>query len=164
MVSRSIPSLWLPLWRGAPMANAIAVGALLIVSASPGAATAATVSVEPTRFYPLEYLAAPGERNDVLVVYNNSTNRDVTITDASAPLTAGKSCSALDVNSVRCSYDFGPNGLDLSARVKLGDLADRLRVRKPSAAGGDESYPSAFIVADGGPGPDVLSGNFGLDE
>src|SRR5687768_18511452 len=54
MVSRSILSHWLLLRRTVTAANAIAVGALLIASASPGAATAATVRVQPAWYYPLQ--------------------------------------------------------------------------------------------------------------
>ena len=149
---------------GSTVATLGALVALMV----PSAAGAATVTVRPdpdtawegageSAYDEVHYVAAPGERNRLLVTYAADA-RSVVVSDAGAPVTASGSCVALDAHSARCVARPGARveWLQLT-RVELGDLDDELATSRPGPA------PIGGVVADGGPGDDRLDGGAGSD-
>lgn len=114
-------------------------------------ASAATLTVARDRdvfpFPAVYYVAAPGERNDVLVVYARD---GITIRDAGAVITAAGRCASIDAHSAVCR-----GSLLSTTHVTAGDLDDRVATTRRMAT-------DAPMIVDGGPGNDVLSG--GIDE
>ena len=150
--------------RGAGMATLAAVAVLVL----PAAASAATVTVRPDpdtvpegggapAYDEVHYVAAPGERNRLLVAYAGDA-ASVTVTDPGATITALGSCVSVDAHTARCvaREDRGVKWLQ-STRVDLGDLDDEVRTTRPGPA------PIGGVVADGGPGDDLLDGGDGSD-
>ena len=147
---------------------AIAALAALALLSAPGAASAATVTVrldpdtiwegasEPA-YDEVHYVAAPGERNRLLVAYAGDA-RSVTVSDPGAPITALGSCVALDAHSARCVArpEARVEWLQ-STRAELGDSDDEVRTTRPGPA------PIGGVVAYGGPGDDRLDGGAGPD-
>ena len=142
----------------------------------PVSALAATVAVEeiPGPYEAqVRFRAAAGEENDVVVTRSVESDavRGVpgrvvtTVTDASAVVTAGTGCAAVDAHTARCSTVEGT-----PVRVDLGDQDDQLQSVPPdtlSPADPPSPFRSASpIWGDGGSGDDVLDlrggGAFGI--
>ena len=155
--------------RGSRVAGSaiVTLGALMALLL-PSAAGAATVTVRPDpdtvsegtgepAYDEVHYVAAPGERNRLLVAYAGDA-RSVVVSDPGAPVTASGSCVALDAHSARCVARPGARVEWLqSTRVELGDLDDELATSRPGPA------PIGGVVAVGGPGDDRLDGGAGSD-
>ena len=146
----------------------IATLAALAALALPAAASGATVTVRPDpdtvpegggppAYDEVHYVAAPGERNRLLVAYAADAT-SVTVTDPGAAITAMGSCVSVDAHTARCvaREDRGIRWLQ-STRVALGDLDDEIRTTRPGPA------PIGGVVVDGGPGDDLLDGGAGSD-
>ena len=128
-------------------------------------ANAATVTIrphpEPVYGAEIAFLADPGERNRVVLreeqgrFSNPFDSAGVwVVRDSGAVLTArGPSCAVIDEHAVRCrSSSFGtPIG---GYRLALGDRDDTLVVGATASAPGEQMW----VVANGGPGDDELSG------
>jgi Ca2+-binding RTX toxin-like protein len=132
--------------------------ALLLLS---GTARAATVTVAPdpdTMGYDeVRYIAAPGERNRVLVGYAADA-RSVTVSDPGAVITASAPCRSIDAHTAVCVKRPQSTVEWLQhTRLDLGDLDDQLRTTRPTP------YPIGGVTADGGPGDDLLDGGAGAD-
>jgi len=129
----------------------LALAAILVAAALPAPASAATVSVEdPDSAAAVSVLAAPGERNAIIV--RSTGPETVEIADASAQLTtvAGSGCTATDAHTVTCPTATGHR---FAARVDAGDEDDTV------TATGDTP-----IRALAGSGRNVLTGGGGADE
>jgi Ca2+-binding RTX toxin-like protein len=141
-------------WRLVSIAGLIAIGTAIC----PSIATAGTVSVSSgeegqggeTVFYEqVTFFAGRGEVNDVTV--SNGTpdapqEFSVIVADASAPLTPGNRCQAVDPHTVTCAVE---DLRDVVAR--LGD-------------GNDSLSTDIRIVARGGPGDDQVTGSNEADD
>jgi Ca2+-binding RTX toxin-like protein len=92
-------------------------------------------------------VAAPGERNDVLVERRDDR---LVVTERAAPLVVGAGCVAIGTDAASCPL---PLVLDTGVIVTLGDGDDAAIVNVP--------VPTAVLVF-GGPGADRLSGWVGL--
>jgi hypothetical protein len=134
--------------------------ALLVLLAVPPSATAATVSVRPGPSGgsdEVHYVAAAGEANRLLVSYAGDA-RSVTVSDPGAVIVAVAPCVSVDASSARCtkrpqaSSDFLQ-----STRADLGDRDDEVRTFRPTP------FPIGGVIADGGPGDDLLDGGAGPD-
>ena len=141
----------------------------LALAAMPTAAHAATASVvecpgDRSCSAHVVFEAAPGEVNHVTAVDDDQNG--IVLRDAAAPITAGRRCTSLGPNEVRCPRAFGEY-----AYMRLGDRDDTLRFTPrpdPNPAIGTLSginvYGSAGRdVLDGGDGPDYLEGGSGDD-
>ena len=120
---------------------ALATAALL----APASACASTAAVRQTDAYEgtVDYVAAAGEANDLVV---RREGNGLELTDTGAAIVASGGCTPSGAHSVTCS----PEGLRVS--YLEGDLGD-----------GDDSFTtagSAFLAYDvqGGPGRDELAG------
>jgi hypothetical protein len=140
-----------------PQATAIALASALAALA-PAAAQAATVAVvDPLpaasdSTVTIRYQAAPGEANRLRLTIpaqdSTQSARDFTFEDPGAEVHAGQGCNQVDAHTAVC-----PEHYDLffyPPQIRLGDRDDRL-------------HASASVVADGGPGDDLLVGG-GFDE
>lgn len=118
---------------------------VLLGSAQANAATVTVVSRSQavTEQGP-EFLAAPGEANDVTVTdaFAGPDQRLVTIHDSGAVLDVGAGCVSSDSHTVRCTTQ------GIVTWFELGDGNDRLQTLA--------SYSLFDVVANGGPGNDVL--------
>ena len=121
----------------------IATGASLCLLA-PAGAMAATVSVDQATGA-LTYTAAPGELNNVRIAVQDGGA--VTVSDLSAPLSAGAGCAADGQDRATCS-----GGTITRLLIDTGDLDDSVDL-----AGG---LPATI---DGGAGKDLLRGGAGAD-
>jgi hypothetical protein len=140
----------------------IAVGMLWPVDAD---ASSVTTRSSPRAFYvffipgeELVYVAAPGERNRV-VVRSAYAGSPWTVSDPGAVIEPGPGCIAVDTHTARCAATStgplsGGPGLVL-ADAQLGDLDDEIDFVQPDAGG------RFVLVADGGAGNDRLSGSGG---
>lgn len=142
------------------MRRTITLGAAISL-AVPAGASAATVDLA---YNQLHYVAALGEANDVTITQVDPLA--VVVTDANAPVTAGKGCVAVDTSSARCTPDSaGP----VYAWVDSGDGNDIIRAfgvgLSAHAGGGDDRVTGgqAANVLYGGPGDDQLTGGAGAD-
>ena len=147
---------------------AIATLTALTAVAMPNTAVAATVTVRPDldtvwegssepAYDEVHYVAAPGERNRLLVAYAGDA-RSVVVSDPGATIAASGSCVAIDAHTARCTARPGARVEWLqSTRAELGDLDDELRTTRPGPA------PIGGVVADGGSGDDLLDGGAGSD-
>jgi hypothetical protein len=154
--------------RAARAAGAAAVVALGLPSGA-GAATVHVGTAPEARFAPygsyaeseaVFYVAAPGERNRLLVAYARDA-LSVTVTDPGAVVEAGESCVSIDAHTARCRARPDPVGTGphlQHAEADLGDLDDELRTDRPTP------YPIGGVAARGGPGDDLLDGGAGPDE
>jgi hypothetical protein len=125
-----------------------AAGVLVCVGAAslavdPAAAFAATVTLKDRYGADVIYVAALGERNDV-VVTERANGAAIEIADPGAVVTASGLCEASDPHTAVCRAD--KDGLLYQANVKLGDLDDRI------------SSTGVNLIADGGSGDDLLMG------
>lgn len=93
--------------------------------------------------FPLTYAAAPGEQNTVTVTRPSAGT--YIVEDATAPVTAGSSCTSLDTHRAACSEAT-------SVTVYAGDQDDQVTFE--SGVRG---------LADGGTGDDVLTGDGSLE-
>jgi hypothetical protein len=91
----------------------------------------------------LQFNAAPGEANDVVVTVTGA--RTLTVHDAGAPLTVGRQCTASGANDATCDLGDGPYA---DFAITLGDGADRLRV---------VGALQAETAVDAGPGDDDVA-------
>jgi Ca2+-binding RTX toxin-like protein len=121
------------------------------------AASAATVSVtRDSRFHSSNYIAAPGETNELTAAYAADA-LSVTVTDPGAVITATGSCTSLSMHSAVCRAPDPPFPIAgpfvQSVRALLGDMNDHAVTTRtgPNVIGG--------IDASGGPGDDVLTGS-----
>lgn len=132
---------------------AVVLGFMALGMVGPARVGAAMVAVAPDWGWnrgKVLYQAAAGEQNDVIVERSlpmggaGPVRPDfVVIRDASATVSAGASCEAVDAHTARCR----PSNADIqSVQLELGDADDRLR----------PSRDSGPVVANGGPGDDVL--------
>jgi len=122
-----------------------AVAAALLL---PAAASAATVTVEPSpdqNADEVHYIAASGERNDLLVAYAGDA-RSVTVTDPGATIAPSGSWSAVDAHTAICVRRPETFSEYLQAtRAELGDGDDRLATTRPGPV------PIGGVIAFGGP-------------
>lgn len=137
-----------------------------IVFVLPASASASTVTLsarpDPVLGDEIRYVAGSGERNQVVVRQLEDllspSGGTWMVTDLGAPISPGSWCSPIDAHTARCSRSPAfPGALGSPVtryRVSLGDLDDRLEVA--STAPGMQFPPA--LVADGGPGDDVIYG------
>ena len=134
--------------------HAVVPLALLASAALAPPAHASTVQIVPAPLNPfpsraaggtLEFAAAPGERNAVVIADGPDGSYDVV--DGGAPLVAGAGCAQVNANAARCSTT---ETQVLSVKVDGADLADSLAV--PAAQ-------RSHTVVVGGAGDDSISGN-----
>jgi RTX calcium-binding nonapeptide repeat (4 copies) len=116
-----------------------------VALALPGAASAATVFVDPDRV--IRFRAPVGEMNWVTVSAPDYPN--VVIRDAGIPIVPGAGCSALNPNEVVCALRARPRWKGI--RLELNDGGDTL------------SALCCGVVVSGGEGNDVLIGSAGID-
>ena len=141
------------------IAAAVAASALCLVPELAAAATV-TVRLDPDKPFASDevyYLAAPGERNQLLVAYAGDA-RSITVTDPGAVIAAQGPCVSLDAHSARCTRRPATQDESLhSTRVDLGDGDDEVSTTRPGPGyiGG--------VIANGGPGNDRLDGGAGAD-
>ena len=146
--------------RRTTAARAAAEAALLmLVLAAPARAASVEVVADCWKndcFEHASFVAAPGERNRVVV--SHDSGRVVTLADTGAPLTLGEGCVALSEHRARCTAD--PDALDdLTAKVWLGDGDDTARLDRGHVYGGpgDDRLSGARVSLTGGPGKDRLT-------
>jgi Ca2+-binding RTX toxin-like protein len=134
-----------------------AVAAALLLAPATGSAATVTVRAADRHTDEVHYVAAPGEPNRLLVSYAGDA-RSVTVSDPGAVIVPLGSCTAIDLHTARCvkrpqtSTEFLQ-----STRAELGDLGDEVRTFRPTP------FPIGGVVADGGPGDDLLDGGAGPD-
>ncbi len=130
------------------------VGALVAPLALAASASAATVTAHEDMLGDLgvDYVAAAGEVNDVLMV-GDVQNR-VTITDRGAPVTATGACTSVDAHSAVCHVPARRPFNRAHAHLALGDRDDRFATPTPRRF----QQNDAGLEVDGGNGNDVLSG------
>ena len=126
-------------WLASRCTRTSSATALLLLTLAP-AAPAATATTDGGT---LAFTGAPGEVNTLDIRYADGA---VTVTESTAPLTAGGRCRSRDANSVVCR---SVSGVD----VDLGDLADTVVV---VAAPGQ-----LYVTLEGGAGNDRLTGDAG---
>jgi hypothetical protein len=131
----------------------------------PPLAQGSTVQIRPSRAAlagaaELAYTAAPGEQNRMLIRSPSMADATWVVNDPGAVISPGPGCASVDPHTVRCDRVQDPNPLMSAAwlaHVQLGDLDDEVRI---------QSEPQSLnreLVADGGPGNDVLVGGAGWD-
>jgi Ca2+-binding RTX toxin-like protein len=119
----------------------VLVAGLLAIAAVPDTATASTANAS----FALEYLADPGERNDVTVSLSGGV---YTITDPGADITPMGNCTPVPPDTDNSVVECDATGLAFASFV-LFDRDDRLDAREVAVQGFDSS---------GGPGKDQLRG------
>ena len=136
------------------------------------AATASGATVKYGSAQGLTFVAQRGEANDVSVRVALGTAADarvhaVTVTDTKAPLTAGSSCTAVDVHTVTCSgrirsFSAALRDLDDTLRFSrdVGEHSTRVMGLEVYGHGGDDLVVGATgsTHVNGGPGNDILDG------
>jgi hypothetical protein len=136
------------------------VAGLAVLTVAPASAGAATLHIEPGAFGigHAFYTAGPGERNRPAVAFE-ADGQDFTISDPGAAIAPGAYCDSIDEHTAHCTAPqiTLPNAPDWARRIQsfeaqLGDMDDRFT----SPAG-------VAVVANGGPGSDVLEGGSGGD-
>ena len=108
----------------------------------------------------LAYTAGPGEQNRTLIRSPSMTDVVWVVSDPGALITPGAGCESLDPHTVRCAtVTSGSSPLIAapSARVRLADLDDEVRIHSEAA------FAGRHLVADGGAGNDLLVGGSGGD-
>jgi Ca2+-binding RTX toxin-like protein len=141
------------------------LGGLLTVGlALPATAGAATIRVEKSDFFEAGraiYEASGSEANNVTFAFDDAS-QILTISDPGATISPGDHCQSIDAHTVRCdapvvSFAGAPDFVRRFAYfdVSLGAGDDRL-----SGTGSR----SVRMVANGGPGGDVLTGTVGDDQ
>jgi len=107
--------------------------ALLLILATPASAATVSTKAHCDRYscsYEIDFVAAPGERNDVTL--SESTPGFVDLHDAGAPVSG---CMSVDANTVRCAsgttfVDLGDGG----ARTTCGSISGQERSRRTSTS------------------------------
>jgi hypothetical protein len=137
---------------------AAVLGALMAA----GPASAAQVEVRSGDEFrsSISYEAAPGERNDLLL--SSVDDYTVRVADPGATITPGPGCRAIDAHTAECSTSSEPTQPFLyTAHVAAGDMDDVVRSSHERVAGisGSTALSGPGIVADGGPGDDMLVGS-----
>ena len=140
--------------RGRRSVPGLVCAALLV--AAPGA-DAATVAIQETLVRgmfvrEMVFVAAPGERNNVVLAAEVGTSGDavLTVSDSGTALTPGNLCQAISARVVQCR-DFA--SASFFVRVDLGDMDDELN------GTGSVGLPVVSrVVANGGAGRDRLVG------
>jgi hypothetical protein len=140
--------------------------AVVTVLACAAPASAATVSVSFDTGTPeAVYVADPGQRNDVTAT--QPTDFTVRVHEEAAPLTPGEGCTAIDDRTVECEGPHDPElrGSLHRVHVLAGDMDDIVRSIGEPHPGlvGPMSVTSPDLVADGGPGDDMLIGGDRFD-
>lgn len=114
----------------------------------------------------LQYLARPGQQNDVTVTFSNAR---ITLVDTAANLTAGTGCAqGPTLHEVRCSRDdAGPNAQFGLYAIDVGDEDDTVLLVSDVATsnGGSFGGPGGSFsgTITGGAGDDDLTGADGPD-
>ncbi len=133
------------------MFGAVALAAAVVLAFA-GTAAAAEVHVTGTDM--VTYTAAPGEANSV-VISSPSGDPTIRISDGGATIVAGARCRSVGPGVVICSPpparrvppDELPDYRSLDVvRISTGDLDDQIESTEPR------------LLADGGPGEDLISG------
>jgi RTX calcium-binding nonapeptide repeat (4 copies) len=131
-----------------PKLIAVLVATLALAPvASAATVTVRTASDDTGEWIEAYYVAAPGERNDVLLVHVSDSR--LRISDPGAVIIATGRCRSIDSHSAACHAPRDDPFLYI-ARVELGDLDDRVATSQPT--------DDIELTADGGPGNDVLKG------
>jgi hypothetical protein len=144
--------------------------ALLLLGALPALSEAGTVGLD--RFQDPTYRAGAGETNSLTVSLGPTTPTpqgdrvDVSLTDSTAPIVAGRGCQHPSADTATCPLDYG------NVLVHLGDGNDSalLNVEEHYAevrAGvGNDRVTVAASESElrGGPGDDILFGGEGIDQ
>ena len=126
------------------------------VLAFPGAASAATVAIEPgdgENVDQVVYRAADGETNVLTAFYSDPDedgDGEWRFTDG-AGVVAGEGCTQVDARSASCSEQDPERYID-GLRLAAGDGDDRLSIDTDT-----EDSGSNVLSADGGPGDDRLT-------
>jgi hypothetical protein len=106
------------------------------------------------------YVADPGQRNDVTAIWPDDYT--VRVHDEAATLTPGRDCASIDDRTVECAGPHSPEFRERLHRVHVlaGDMDDVVRSVGEPHPGlvGPTSLGAPGLVADGGPGDDVLVG------
>jgi Ca2+-binding RTX toxin-like protein len=137
-----------------------ATGAALALAT--GSASAATVELrQGDRGAEAYYVAASGERNDVL--FSAVDDYTLRVADPGATITVGPGCRSIDEHTAECHYPPGADGVPylVTAHVNAGDMDDVIRSsheRVPGLAS-PTSLSGPGILGDGGPGSDTLIGS-----
>ena len=136
---------------------ALAALALAGFPATAGAATARVVECldDFSCQAHVVFEAAPGEVNRVTAI--DDDRNGIVLRDAVSPITAGRRCTSLGPNEVRCPRSFGEY-----AYVRLGDRDDSLRFT-PRPDPNPAIRTLSGINVYGGAGRDVLEGEDGAD-
>lgn len=114
---------------------------------------------ERTALYRLEIIAAPGERNDILVRFDNRSGAH--IRDAGAPMVAGDGCVVAS-DGLACLAPKSMPAVIEPTSVDLGDGDDRLEWRGALQADpvGGLPWTQKPVLVRGGPGRDNLIAGF----
>ena len=135
------------------------LASLLLLAVAAPAAVAGTVEVGVTRCEPrfgpcpitLHYVAAPGERNDLVV--SETPSGEVRFQDAGAPVTAGNGCRQVARDEAVCPR--------ASMTLAMGDGDDAAAMETQFGLIEGEAGDDRLT---GGAGTDTLSGGPGTDE
>jgi Ca2+-binding RTX toxin-like protein len=145
-------------------ASALVLPFLALVLFTPGGAQAATVTAitadtpGDTQQQTLNYQAAPGEANDVVITTRGGEFGGWLVSDILAPLTAGAGCTSLDAHTASCPP--GGTELNLYVQVDLGDSNDWASVVEAcTPINYDFNYPCHPPTVDGGSGDDTVFGS-----
>jgi Ca2+-binding RTX toxin-like protein len=145
------------------MRRALLIAAALCGLTWAGGAEAGTFAVTGED---LSYVAPSGEENRVFLILEEKPVRGFRLIDTGAAVSAGPGCSAVSSNEAFCPT---PNFAD-HVLVSVGDEDDYVNTSAATSGetrleGGDgnDTLNSGFdiaVVLDGGPGADVMSGEF----
>ncbi|MFL5895969.1 MAG: calcium-binding protein [Thermoleophilaceae bacterium] len=146
---------------------AAAVTVFVLVAPDASAATAEFMSVNCDKYGCetwLQYTAAPGEANDVMVSQTGST---VTIHDGGADIAPGSGCAGRSPHEVACDEScYGCLSTYVSIRLDLDDGDDRasgtVGFDAKGGPGDDRLFSQAGTLGGGG-GRDVLVGGDGAN-
>jgi Ca2+-binding RTX toxin-like protein len=128
---------------------------LTAILLAPATADAATVTVTQNT---VQFVAAPGELNQVVVTFQ-AGGQPVTVRDGGgAPLTPSGGCTAIDAVSASCA-----GTAITAARLDLGDNNDSLTTFAPEVGTVDVTGGPGIDTLAGGRGSDVLDGGDGND-
>jgi Ca2+-binding RTX toxin-like protein len=133
-----------------------ALGAVLLVTAIPGAAQAATVDIAADNT--ILYRAANGETNSLLVRENGNA-RAYELVDSAGLTSRSGFCSQVNPTTVRCGLGF--DRLD----AQLGDRSDStsIRVSGPVTVDGGDGNETFFAGMAPGASRTEYRGSFGVD-
>jgi Ca2+-binding RTX toxin-like protein len=145
-------------------ASALLTAFLALALFAPAGAQAATVTAVTatvpggTQQETLNYRAAPGEANDVVITTRGGEFGGWLVSDILAPLTAGAGCTSLDAHTASCPPS--QTELNLYVKVDLGDSNDWASVVEAcTPINYDFNYPCHAPIVNGGSGDDLLFGS-----